>query len=132
MQLISSRFSSRLAVSAKRFLQHRCTLAVKFDTGDIDDDENPIFDYTDSTGIPCLFLWQDRNITDDRGIVTEKVPVLYLLGDQQITEADLVKNVRNRINTITLLTSAKINTIDTTAEGGNAILKVCELEGAVL
>jgi hypothetical protein len=133
----SSRISEKLERATTRFLQHRCT-HVTYEAV-LDEDDEPVLDegghptYEENTesSVPCLFLWKDVSTTSEIGTAIEKRPTLYVLASHDISEGDIIRNVLAR-NTTVLLATAKIKTIDPTAEGGNASLKVCELEGVVM
>lgn len=135
--MFSSRFADKVARVSRAFLQHRCTLVThepildEEDNPVIDDEGHPTYSEVSTENIHCLFLWKEVNTTDERGTVIEKTPELYLESNQTVHEGDIVQNVTSRRGTV-LLASAKINTIDTTAEGGSESLKVCQLEGATL
>lgn len=132
MVMLNSRFSAKLEHAMHKFLQHRCTILTKTDSGTIDDNGDIIYEYVSTTDVRCLFLWNERNETNERGVTITKVPTLYMLASQVVSDDDLIQDVLARNGTTILLTSAKINTIDNTAEGGNGVLKVLELEGATV
>lgn len=128
--MISSRLTRYLSHSVNQFLYHRYTLIKYEDTGNEDDEGQTIYvPGIPATGRRCLFLWQEVSQTTDEGTVISKAPVLYVANTDNIAENDLIEDVISRSG-VTLLSSAKVNTIDTTAEGGNPLLKVCRLEGA--
>lgn len=128
--MLSSRFSSMIARTTRMFLTHTCTITTSVSTVPPTSDENgnPIYDSVRLEDVPCLFLWRDTELTDERGIALRRTPQLYLKDSECASEGDIVENVRDRREAL-LLTSAKIGSIDTTAEGGSAALKSCELEG---
>lgn len=129
--MFSTRFADKIAGVALAFLQHKCTLVTYIATGVTDNEGHPTYIEHTQQNIACLFLWRDTTTTDEKGTVLEKVPTLYLRSSQVVNEGDLIQNVLARSGS-SLLSTAKINTIDGTAEGGNNSLKVCELEGAVM
>lgn len=129
--MFSTRFADKIAGVALAFLQHKCTIITYVATGTTDEEGHPTYTSASESNVPCLFLWRDTTTTDEKGTVIEKVPTLYFRSSQVINEGDLVQNVLARTGS-SLLSKARINTVDGTAEGGNNSLKVCELEGAVL
>lgn len=129
--MFSNRIAEKLGRATKRFLFHKCTLVTFVATGETDEGGHPTYDEETEDNVPCLFLWQERSITDSRGTAVEKTPTLYLAHDKAVSRGDIIRNVLDRRSN-SLLKSARINTIDTTAEGGSAILKACVLEGATL
>lgn len=129
--MLNSRFSDKIAQASKRFLQHRCTVVGYVNSGVLDEGGHPIYNEVSTSDVVCLFLWQDRSVTDERGTVVERVPTIYFLNSQTLRTGDIVRNIYAR-NGTNLLSSGRVNTIDGTAEGGNISLKVAELEGAVM
>ena len=125
----SSRFAEKIAKVAGAFLQHTCTLINFTATGDEDDTNEPTYTPTILNDVRCLLLWRDVATDDGTGNVLTRTPLLYLEEDQVVSEGSIVKDVLNR-NGTNILEQAKINTIDTTSEGGGASLKVAQLEGA--
>jgi hypothetical protein len=97
----------------------------------LDDEGHPTYTESSTSNIRCLLLWEDVSNIDEQGTVIEKRPTMYFDNDQVLREGDIIENVLTR-NDTNILHAAVIKTIDTTAEGGNAALKVCELEGAVI
>lgn len=122
----SKRFHEKISRVATQFLQHTCTI-INYTTVDEDTDPTP----STTNNIPCLFLWKEVEVTDNRGTVVTKTPLLYLGIDVDVSEGSIVQNVLNRRGT-NILESAKITTIDTTSEGGSESLKVAQLEGATV
>lgn len=118
---------------AVKFLRHTCTLQTQVEViGETDERGNPVYSEVDVEDIRCLFLWQDTEITNERGTAILKTPLLYLEPLQQVSKEYIVKDVYDEDGTTILLKRAKINTIDTTSEGGVEVLQVCQLEGAVI
>lgn len=129
--MLSSRIDEKLSRAMNRFLRHKCTLITYTPTGTTDDSGHEEYTEVTTSNIACLFLWRDVSNTDERGTVVERMPFLYLKNSQTVREGDIVQNVLTHTS-VNILKSAKINTIDTTAEMGDAIIKVCSLEGASL
>lgn len=133
----SSRLSAKLARVTKHFLSHTCTVVTYIPQLDDEDevvtneDGHTVYEEVLTNNVICLFLWNEKTTTNEQGTVTTKTPTIYFENNSTIQVGDLVRNVRAK-DTSLLITSAKINTVDSTAEGGNASLVVCELEGATI
>lgn len=128
--MLTDRFAQMIGKVATQFLTHKCSILHYVESDILDENSSPIYDIDGEDNVPCLFLWQERTYTDARGTVTENVPIIYLDKNQVIQHGDIIKDVYELDGVTKLLRAAKVNTIDTTAEGGGRSLKVCELEGA--
>lgn len=128
----TDRFSQKLARIASRLLTHRCTLITFTPTGDSDEGGHPEYEQDTVNNVSCLFLWNQVSRTDEEGTRLEDVATIYFSNSQTVNVGDIVQDLLAKDGTTTLLKNAKINTIDSTAEGGNATVKVCELEGVTL
>lgn len=124
--MFSSRFADKISSVSRQFLQHTCTVQLYIPSTDDEDAE-----YDETAGIECLFLWKETDRTDNDGTVTVKTPVLYVDASTPINEGSIVQDVTTPRGAV-ILNSARVTTIDTTAEGGNTALKVCTLSGATL
>lgn len=80
-------------------------------------------------GRPCLFLWQDIEVTNERGIILQHTPTLLVPYDDDIAVGDLVTDVKDDDNLI-LLSAGTVDSIDPTAEVGRSVTKLCRLSGA--
>lgn len=137
--LNSSRMSIYLRRAAKRFLTHTYTWVDNDTVPVLDEEDNPTYnewdqpiveDATPVTDKRCLFLFEDVVSDQGNGPVTTKVPTLYVLHDDPVSVDDVVTNVQSRDGTV-LLESARVESIDSTAEAGDAVMKVLRLSGAV-
>lgn len=130
--MFSTRLGTKLAKAANKFLQHKCTLVSFVEVEDEEDERgNPVYSRLEVLDVSCLLLWQDVERVDERGTTLLRTPLLYVDVTQPVLAGALVENITDR-NDIVLLSNAKVTTVNTTAEGGIAILKVCGLEGAVV
>lgn len=130
--MFSSRFADMLSSVANEFLQHRCTLVRRVEVPNEETEGgHPVYTNETVSDVRCLLLWKEETVTDDRGNVVTRTPSLYLLASEVVSEGDIVQNVLTSRG-VNILESAKINTIDSTAEGGDQALKVAVLEGATV
>ena len=119
-----------------RFLKHTYTLTTTTPVlagGEptYDDNGNQIFENADpETGKACLFLWEESVDVTEAGGAILRTPTLYVFHDDTIVEGDTITDVADEEGTA-LLTQATVQTINPTAEGGSAVLKVCRLTGAI-
>lgn len=130
--MFSSRFSDMIGQVANEFLQHKCTLLRRVEVeGEETEGGLPVYTNETVNNVSCLLLWKETDVTDERGNILVRTPTLYFSASEVVSEGDTVQNVLTR-NLTNILSSAKINTIDSTAEGGNSALKVAVLEGATV
>jgi hypothetical protein len=129
--MLNSRFASKIARAVSRLLAHKCTLVRFVDSGNTNENGQPIYTELKMMSISCLLVWQDRSVTDERGTFTERTPLVYFSSSQSISVGDRVETVLTP-NRVILLKGAAVRTINSTAEGGNEAMKLCELEGAVV
>lgn len=120
------------------FLKHSYTWLDDDTIPVLDEDDNPTYDSngipitTDPAQIsekPCLFLWEDIPTETPQGTITQHSPTLYVPHDDPITEGDLVIEIIDA-ELVVILSSARVLSIDTTAETGSPVMKVCRLSGA--
>lgn len=130
--MFSRRFSDMIGQVADSFLQHKCTLLRRVEVeGEETEGGLPVYTTETVNDVSCLLLWKETDVTDERGNILVRTPTLYFSASEVVSEGDTVQNVLTR-NLTNILSSAKINTIDSTAEGGNSALKVAVLEGATV
>ena len=137
--MLSSRLPVYLRRMARRFLTHQYTWIDNDSIPVLDINDDPTYDdlglqiMSDADAIPekpCLFLYDEVVSNSVAGPVTLRVPTLYVLHDDPISVNDVVSNVLDRDRQTVLLKSALVESIDTTAEVGNAAIKVLRLSGA--
>lgn len=131
---IREALSSRIQKTVTRFLKHTYTYisnnSIPGDPPTYDEWGNQIFtDAAPITGKQCLFLYEDVLSETEQGAATIHTPTLYVLHNDPVIVGDLVQNVQSRNGTV-LLASAIVESIDFTAEGGDATVKVLRLSGA--
>lgn len=134
--MINTRISDKIAGAIRHFLYHKYTLTKYVNVLDgsgnpvIDDDGQPSYELgTPVTGKICLFLWKDTNVINEGAETIEKTPTLLVSASDDIEVGDIVSNVLSR-NDIVLLTSAKVEVINTTSDVGSPTVKICILSGA--
>jgi hypothetical protein len=131
--MVSPRLSRLVSRTISRLLYHKYTRTTFTDTGNVDDNNQPI--YTTNapvSGVSCLLLWADVSTTDERGTSIEKRPRLYVLPDDPLKEGDLVSSVLDRSQAHTLLSRARVKTVNPAANFGDSVIRICELEGYTL
>lgn len=131
--MLRNRFSQKLSKVVAQFLVHRCTVVTYTEIPDVTDERgNPTYDTVNFLDVHCLFLWQEKETANEIGVSILKLPILYVSNTETLIEGSIIKDVVDEDGATILLKTAKVKTIDSTAEGGNAVLKVCGLEGAVV
>lgn len=135
--MLDPRLSSYLQVAVDAFLIHtytRTTTQAVLDGVDptYDGEGHQIFeDAPPESEIPCLLLWQDENVTTQDGVVIRKIPVMYVKPDDTTAIGDRITNITDQGLNI-LLSAAQVNVIQETVEAGSNVVRVLQLQGAIV
>ena len=135
--LDGSRMAKFLRRAARKFLKHSYTWISNDSIPTLDVDNNYTYDdngnliTTDALPIedkPCLFLFEEVAVAGSGNIIS-KTPTLYVFDDDPVSINDTVTNICASDGTV-LIESARVETIDRTADSGSPVLKVLRLSGA--
>jgi hypothetical protein len=90
---------------------------------------NPVIgDGPTTSGLPCLYMSQRRQVVRDQGTVLLDVPTLTVYDDDALAVGDRV-TVTTKGGTV-LATDAVVESFDPSAESGESVLKVAVLGAA--